>query len=227
MLQELGSVDDLPVFTAAAPRPRWRGRLHQIAVVVSVPLLIVLAASTSSARALVAVLIYAAGLSATFAVSALYHRTPNAPARWRSRFQRADHATIYLAIGGTCAPVCLIGLPLAWGIPMLAVVGAGVAAGITCSLIRRRWAEIASGLLYIVVGWSALVVVIPLINHNGWTPAVLFAVGGVLYTVGAVLFARGVPRLSVHLFGYHEVWHAFTLLAAACHFTAIWLLARP
>lgn len=227
MLQELGSVDALPVFEESTQRPLLRGRLHQLGVVASVPLLVVLAVSTTSAHALVAVLIYAVGLSATFGVSALYHRTPNAPARWRSILQRADHATIYLAIGGTCTPICLLGLPKAWGVPLLATVGAGVAGGIVCSLIRRRWAEITSGVLYIAVGWSALVVLPALIEHTGWTPALLVAIGGVLYTVGAVLFSRGVPRLSLRVFGYHEVWHTFTLLAAGCHFAAVWSLAHP
>jgi hemolysin III len=226
ILQELGSVDALPVVRDAPQRPLWRGRLHQLGAVVSVPMLIILAASTTSAHALVAVLIYAVGLSATFAVSALYHRTPNAPPRWRSRLQRADHATIYLAIGGTCTPVCLIGLPSAWGVPLLATVAAGVAGGITCSLIRRRWAEITSGVLYIAVGWSTVVVLPPLIRYTGWAPALLIAIGGVLYTVGAILFSRGVPRLSLRVFGYHEVWHTFTLVAAGCHFAAIWLLVH-
>ena len=226
LLQELGSVDTLPVSVEGTQRPVWRGRLHQLGVVVSVPMLVILAVSTTSAHELVAVLIYAVGLSATFGVSALYHRTPNAPPRWRSRLQRADHATIYLAIGGTCTPVCLIGLPAAWGVPTLSVVGAGVAGGIVCSLIRRRWAEVTSGVLYIAVGWSVVVVLPPLVTHSGWAPALLIAIGGVLYTVGAFLFSKGIPRLSLRVFGYHEVWHTFTLLAAGCHFVAVWLLVR-
>lgn len=226
LLQELGSPDALPVGVESAPRPRWRGRLHQFGVVVSIPLLVVLAVSTSSTHELVAVLIYAVGLSATFGVSAIYHLTPNAPPRWRSRLQRADHATIYLGIGGTCTPVCLVGLPPAWGIPALAVVGTGVAGGIACSLIPRRWAEVASGVLYIAVGWSVVVVMPPLVIHSGWVPSLLIALGGVLYTVGAFLFSKGIPRLSLRFFGYHEVWHTFTLLAAGCHFVAVWLLVN-
>jgi hemolysin III len=226
MLQELGSVDTLPVSVEPTQRPLWRGRLHQFGVVVSVPMLVILAVSTRSATELVAVLIYAVGLSATFGVSAIYHLTPNAPPRWRSRLQRADHATIYLGIGGTCTPVCLIGLPTAWGIPTLAVVGAGVAGGITCSLIPRRWAEITSGVLYIAVGWSVVVVMPALVIHSGWAPALFIALGGVLYTVGAFLFSKGIPRLSLRVFGYHEVWHTFTLLAAGCHFVAVWLLVN-
>ncbi|MBI5090614.1 MAG: hemolysin III family protein [Actinobacteria bacterium] len=207
-------------------RPLWRGRLHQLGVVVSSPPLVVLAASTTSTHELVAVIIYAVGLSATFGVSAIYHRTPNAPPHWRSRLQRADHATIYLAIGGTCTPVCLIGLPASWGVPTLAVVGVGVVGGIVCSLIRRRWAQIASGVLYIAVGWSVVVALPALVVRNGWAPALLIGIGGVLYTVGALLFSKGIPRLSLRVFGYHEVWHTFTLLAAACHFAAVWLLVR-
>lgn len=224
LLQGLGATDSLPVSVEPALRPRWRGRLHQLGVVICVPLLVLLAVSTTSTHDLVAVLIYAVGLTATFGVSALYHLTPNAPPHWRSRLQRADHATIYLGIGGTCAPVCLIGLPPAWGIPALAVVGVGVAGGIACSLIPRRWAEVASGVLYIAVGWSVVVVLPALVIHSGWAPALLIALGGVLYTVGAFLFSRGIPRLSLRVFGYHEVWHTFTLLAAGCHFVAVWML---
>ena len=167
MLQEIGSADALPVVPEVPLRPLWRGRLHQLGVVICVPPLVILAASTTSTRALVAVLIYAVGLTATFAVSAVYHRLPNVSPRWRSRLQRADHATIYLAIGGTCTPVCLVGLPAAWGIPTLSVVGAGVAGGIVCALIRRRWAEITSGVLYIAVGWSVVVAFPALVIHSG------------------------------------------------------------
>ncbi len=224
MLQELGSPETLPVVVEPTLRPLWRGRLHQLGVLVSIPMLVILAVSTTSTRELVAVLIYAVGLSATFGVSAIYHLTPNAPPHWRSRLQRADHATIYLGIGGTGTPVCLIGLPMAWGIPILSVVAAGVAGGIVCSLIRRRWAEITSGVLYIAVGWSVVVALPALVIHSGWVPAMLVALGGVLYTVGAFFFSKGIPQLSLRVFGYHEVWHTFTLLAAGCHFAAVWLL---
>lgn len=226
MLQELGSVDSVPTFDEPSQRPLMRGRLHQLGVLASIPLLAILAASTTTARALVAVLVYAVGLSATFGVSAWYHRTPDTKARRRSLLQRADHATIYLAIGGTCTPICLLGVPMTWGIPLLATAGAGVVGGITCSLIPRRWAQVTSGVLYIAVGWSALVLLPALVSHTGWAPAILVIIGGVLYTVGAVFFSRGMPRLSVRVFGYHEVWHTFTLLAAGCHLAAVWLLVH-
>lgn len=217
---------DRCVSIESAQRPLWRGRLHQLGVVISVPMLVILVISTSSTAALVAVMVYSVGLSATFGVSALYHRLSNVSPRWRSRLQRADHATIYLAIGGTCTPVCLVGLPAVWGVPMLAVVGVGVAGGIVSSLIRRRWAEITSGVLYIAIGWSVVLVLPPLIIHSGWAPALLVTIGGVLYTVGAFLFSRNIPRLSSRVFSYHEVWHSFTLLAAGCHFAAVSLLVR-
>ncbi len=221
MLQELGSCDVLPPIDE---RPLWRGWMHQVTVIAAIPWLVLLAVSATSTRALVAVLVYAFGFTATFGVSTLYHRLPHATPAIRSRFQRADHATIFLCIGGTCAPLCLVGLPLAWGIPLLSVVGVGVVVGITCSLIRRRWADITSGALYIVVGWVAIIAMPPLISYRGWWPAVLIALGGVLYTTGAVLFAKGVPALSKRVFGYHEVWHTFTVLAAGCHFAAVWSL---
>lgn len=227
VLQELGSCEIVPLVDAAPPqRPLWRGWLHQVTVIAALPLLVVLAVTTSSARELVAVLIYAVGFTATFGVSTLYHRLPHSSPAVRSRFQRADHATIFLCIGGTCAPLCLLGLPAAWGIPLLSVVGMGVAVGMTCALIRRRWAEITSGALYIVVGWVAIIAMPPLIMYRGWTPAILIALGGVLYTVGAVLFAKGVPTLSRRVFSYHEVWHTFTVLAAGCHFAAVWSLTH-
>ncbi|MGB8857774.1 MAG: hemolysin III family protein [Ilumatobacteraceae bacterium] len=227
MLQELGSTENPLTALEIDQRPLWRGGLHALAVIAVVPLLTVLAVSTTSPHALVAVLVYAVGLTATFGVSALYHRLPHSSPKVRRAYQRADHATIFLGIGGTCTPVCLVGLPPAWGIPVLSIVGAGVAFGIACSFIQRRWAEITSGALYIVVSWVVIITMPALVINQGWAPALLIAIGGVLYTTGAILFARGVPVLSVRVFGYHEVWHTFTILAAGCHFAAVWLLVHP
>lgn len=215
----------LEFLTELASRPLWRGRLHQFAFFTVLPFLSMLLLSATTVKARVAMAVYAVGLSATFGVSAVYHRWAKTE-RSRAIWQRADHATIFLGIAGTFTPICLLGVSSDWAAPLLALVALGAAAGIACALIPRRGASIAAGVLYIVVGWVGALALPALVAHAGWTPALLVAAGGVLYTVGAVLFARGVPRLSPRVFGYHEVWHVFTVLAASCHLLAVWSLAN-
>ena len=91
----------------SATRPSWRGRLHLIGLVAAIPLTVLLAIVASGGRARGGVIVYAVGLCSMLAVSVTYHRwvhTVHARAAWR----RADHATIYAAIGGTFTPLCLL-----------------------------------------------------------------------------------------------------------------------
>ncbi len=109
-------------------RPSWRGRLHTLALVASVPGGVLLILRASHAAAIVAAAIYTASLLATFGTSAAYHRLARGE-RARRIMQRMDHSTIFVLIAGTYVPVCLLALPPAWGIPLLCVVATGAVAG--------------------------------------------------------------------------------------------------
>lgn len=214
------------VTQALLERPRWRGHIHQWSTVALAPVFVMLVWSAPTWAATVAVAVYAVAISSTFAVSAAYHRLPHATACARAAFRRADHATIFVGIAGTYTPVCLLGLPPVWGLPLLVVAWSVAAVGVTLAVRTSKLATRVEAVLYGVAGWACVVAVPVLVVTVGWAPVALIAAGGVLYSVGALLFARGRPRLRPATFGYHEVWHAFTVAAAVCHLAAIWMLVQ-
>jgi hemolysin III len=205
--------------------PRLRGRLHQGAFLVSIPagIALVMAARSWSARA--GVLVYALSLSAMFGTSAALHRLRWSP-RARLRMDRLDRTMIYVLIGGSYTPVCLLALRPGWRVALLALVWTGAAVGIALVLLRtrRRGIGVLRMALYLGLGWMSLLVLPELARTLGLGRLALGVLGGVLYTVGAVVLIRRRPDPSPRVFGYHEVWHAFTVAAGACHYALIWLL---
>lgn len=202
-------------------RPTWRGWLHFGAFLAVLPAGLYLLAAAESVAARVAVAIYWASLAGLFATSASYHRLARThrSVLW---FRRADHSMIYLLIAGTYTPICLIALPAIWGIPMLVVAWVTALAGVIMKMMRLRLEGGKSGSwLYIVMGWGAILTLPVLITNLNAVQLVLLGVGGVLYTVGAVVLGKKRPDPVPNTFGYHEVWHGFTIAAGACHFALV------
>ncbi len=206
-------------------RPSWRGWLHAATFVAALPagIWLILHAHGASARSAAA--IYAATVVLLFGTSAAYHRLGRSlPVRRVLR--RCDHATIFLLIAGTYTPVCLLALPLAWGIPVLAVVVAGCTAGFVLKLAafdRLRWVGYA---LYPVLGWTAVVVMPAMAAHLTRPELALIVAGGIVYSAGFPVLLTHRPNPWPRRFGYHEVWHACTVAAGVCHFAAIGLIVR-
>jgi hemolysin III len=204
----------------AQPRPRLRGWLHLAAAVGVVPAAITLLVRSRGAGAVAAVSIYAAALLTMFLTSGVYHRLDLA-STLRPLMQRLDHCGIYVLILGTYVPFCLLALPSAWGIPLLSVVGAGSILGIALKLGAFRASRVIGHILYVALGWAAIVAAPALVNHLGAAQLALLLGGGVAYTLGLpVLLARR-PDPWPRTFGYHEVWHAFTVVGASLHYVAI------
>lgn len=129
---------------------------------------------------------------------------------------------IFLLIAGTYTPVCLVALPAVWGIPMLVVAWVIALAGIIMKLVRLGTSSGSSGSwLYLALGWAAIVTLPALVESLDAVQLALMGMGGLLYTVGAVVLGRRRPDPIPHRFGYHEVWHAMTVAAGACHFVLI------
>lgn len=205
-------------------RPSWRGGIHLIALWMAVPLLVVLAIESSSGLARAAVIVYAVGLCSMLAVSTTYHRfvhTVRARAAWR----RADHATIFAAIAGTFSALALTTLSTGLAIATLIVFWIAAAAGAALKVANFHRAKKAGTAIYIAIGWAGLALVPALWQRGGPLTVSLLVAGGVVYTVGAAGFWRQWPTLRPATFSYHEVWHAFTITAAALHFAAIWTVA--
>jgi hemolysin III len=200
-------------------KPRLRGRIHRVAFYAAMPAGLILVVLAPDVRAKLACAIYALTLVALFAVSSTYHlglHTEEQRARWR----RADHATIFLLIAGTYTPFCLLVLSGTAATVELAIVWTGALAGVAIKMWRVDL-HVLSGFMYIGLGWVA-VVTLPAIARGLDAPGtVLLVIGGALFTFGALVLATHKPDPWPRTFGYHEIWHAMTVLAAICHYVAI------
>lgn len=205
------------------PKPLWRGRLHQAAFFASIPAGLTLVALARGAEARLAAGVFAITLSGLFGVSAAYHRGQWSDNTFRL-MRRLDHSMIFVFIAGTYTPVTMLGLRPAWGITLLLLAWSGAAVGVLITVLRLdRWHRVGFA-MYLVLGWLAILAGPQLMHALSPIEMVLLVTGGILYTVGAVVLARKRPDPHPVVFGYHEVWHTFTLCASACHFTLILLL---
>lgn len=206
-----------------AERPVWRGLMHAGAFFAVIPAGVLLVVFADRAAARVAAAIYFAALLLLFGTSASYHRLAQSY-RARQIMQRFDHAMIYMLIAGTYAPICLVALPHTWGIPLLASVGAAGLFGMIIKLAAWRRLHVVGYVLYPLMGWAAMVAAPAL--GPALTPLQLGLIlgGGVAYTVGFPILLLRRPDPWPRVFGYHEIWHALTVLAATLHFGAVALL---
>jgi hemolysin III len=206
-------------------RPRFRGRLHQIGFALSLPAGAVLVLTARDGVAAAVAAIYAVTLSAVLGTSAAYHRGMwSATARrW---MKRLDHSMIFLLIAGSYTPVCVLVLDQPWTVVLLAVVWSGAVVGVTLKLVRIEGFRRLTGFLYLALGWVAVFALPQILRDVSPATATLMIAGGVLYTLGAIVLARRRPDPAPSVFGYHEVWHAFMVAAAACHYVMIFLVVR-
>ncbi|RIX36107.1 Hly III family transporter [Corynebacterium falsenii] len=205
-----------------------RGRLHANAAWyfggTSTALVVAAAGLHGISPLTFATAVYAALLVCMLSVSALYHRFPwrteGAVAGWR----RADHSMIALFIAGTYGPV-IIGANTdarSWIVLGVAWVAALAAVALNILWITHpRWLSVS---VYLILGWTALADLGNLSRGLGPAVLVLIIIGGIIYTAGAVAYALKWPNISVRWFGFHEVFHAATILAAGFHHIAIWLI---
>jgi hemolysin III len=212
-------VDGSPV-PAALARPLLRGVLHEVAFwfALGAGALLVLEAEETQRRAAGAV--FAASVAACFGASALYHRVTWRPGV-RVWMRRVDHAGVYLMIAGTYTPVSLLVLHGAWRPVILGIVwaGAGVAIAVKFVLIAApKW---LGAMLGIALGWVAVAALPELIRNLHPAAFALLATGGLAYTAGAIVYARGRPDPLPAVFGYHELFHALTIVGVACQYSAI------
>ncbi len=202
------------------PKPRLRGVFHLVGAVcalVAGPFLYVNASPETLA---VGIVVYGVCLVLLLGISALYH-TPMWTPAVRARLRRLDRSMIYLFMAGTYTPILLeLGdrvSPL-----MLPAIWLASLAGIAMVLFFTGLPRYVTVTPYLVMGWGGLVIMTPLLEHLGALPFGLVVGGGVVYSVGAVIYARRSPNPAPTVFGYHEIFHVLVLVAAACHYVAIW-----
>ena len=218
----------IDVVTGAADMltpPRLRGWIHlycAVAAFFAGTALVVVSWALASNQAGLATLAYALAIVAMFAVSAIYHRVHWESAAARSWMRRLDHSMIFVFIAGTYTPFATLSMPRATGHVVLAIVWGGALAGIAVTLFwpsAPRWVGVT---LYLLLGWVAVWYGGMIVHDVGVAAAVLLASGGAMYSVGAVFYGLRWPDPWPTTFGYHELFHACTAVAAICQYVAIW-----
>ena len=216
---------DTSTSSSQSLRPSGRGVLHSATAIVVIPAGVLLLRHAQGATAKTAAAIYVTALFLMLATSACYHRPARSP-RVRVVMQRLDHCGIYLLIAGSYAPICLLALPLAWGIPVLSVVGTGAVCGVVLTVGAFHRARVASHVLYLAMGWAIVPVIPVLITHLTGGQLALLIAGGLTYTVGFPVLIRRRPNPWPTVFGYHEIWHFCTVAAAGLHFALVAKIVR-
>ena len=200
-------------------KPKWRGWIHTVTAPLALVAGIILVVLAPTADRRITTAVYAATGVLLFGVSAVYHRGNWSP-RVKLVLKRLDHTNIMLVIAGTYTPLAWTLLERPQAVVLLWVIWAGAILGV---LFRLLWTDAPRWLyvpLYIALGCGALFY-LPQFFQASIPAAVLICVGGVLYIAGAVFYALKKPNFSYSHFGFHELFHAFTVLAFAAHFVAI------
>jgi hemolysin III len=205
--------------TAEPARPRLRGVLHLAAFVVAC-LVGGFFLAFVDGRRLAAAAVFSGSVALMLGASSLYHRVTWRP-RARQWMRRADHAGIYLLIAGTYTPVGLLILHGDMQRVVLGIVWGGAAAAILMKLCWVSSPKWLSAVLAVALGWVGVAALPQLTRVAGPAAVALLGAGGLAYTAGAVVYARRRPDPLPAVFGYHEVFHALTLVALACQYVAI------
>ena len=206
--------------------PRFRGVSHLLAFIAAAPLGVVLVLHAKTGAAQVSAIVFAASVTAMLAVSSLFHRRSWDPARKRW-IALLDHAMIYALIAGTYTPFCLLVLNAGWRVPILAIVWGGALVGTAMRLVlpnASSWLGAGTGL---ALGWIAVIVWPQIVGGIGFGASLLLLAGGLAYTFGAVVYARRRPDPFPHAFGYHEVFHALTVVAVSCQYATVAFFVLP
>ena len=207
-------------------RPRLRGVFHQVAFFLAVPAAISVALTTHGSVARAAGTTFACSVAAMFGVSSLFHRGSWTP-RAARRLGQLDHAMIYGLIAGTYAPIGLLVVQPGWRLPVLTTVWGGAC---LAAAIKLAWPSPPTWLpagVAIALGWVAVIVLPQIVAGIGFAGSAWLLAGGIAYTVGAIVYVRQRPNPAPASFGYHELFHALVVVAAACQYSTIVFYVLP
>ncbi|WP_148614275.1 PAQR family membrane homeostasis protein TrhA [Nocardioides rubriscoriae] len=224
----LETIGDRAEQTLAAVKPRLRGWLHLGTAPLALAGGIVLICLSPTVNTRIGSAVFAASALLLFGVSAIYHTGTWSPKVW-AFLRRFDHANIFVLIAGSYTPLTLILLDGTQRVVLLTTVWSCALLGV---LFRVFWTDAPRWLytpLYMGLGWAAVFFIPGFINGaqtvlgTGAAIAVLvlIAVGGALYTIGGIVYGFKRPNPWPQYFGFHEVFHTFTILAFTAHYVGI------
>ena len=211
----------------AEVKPRLRGWLHAATAPLALAAGIVLVAMSPTRETRIGSAAFALTALLVFTVSAIYHRGTWSPRTW-AFLRRFDHANIFALIAGTYTPYALLFLEGTARTTLLVVVWGAAIVGM---IFRVGWTHAPRWLytpMYLALGWAAVFFIPQFIEgadrfSNGLAIAVLVlvALGGLFYTLGGVVYGLKRPNPWPQWFGFHEVFHSFTVVAFAAHYVGV------
>lgn len=213
----------LPDSTRTDEKPIWRGWIHAGTFPIAIVLGAILIAAADGPAAKVGSAVFVVSSLLLFGVSALYHRFTWSD-RARLLLKRLDHSNIFLLIAGSYTPITVLCLPPEKATLLLWLVWSGAALGIGFRILwigAPRWLYVP---LYLVLSWAAMMFIVDFFAANAVMMTLILA-GGICYTLGAVFYGLKRPNPVPGVFGFHELFHALTLVAFLCHWTAIFIVA--
>lgn len=161
--------------------------------------------------------IYGVSMLVLYTASTLYHSI-NTSIRGRLALRKFDHCSIYLLIAGSYTPICLVALANKIGYTLCTVIWICAVVGIVLTAIKLSIPRWVSSVIYLAMGWMAVLAIVPLSEVLS-TPAMIWLiVGGIVYTAGGVLYALKWPWRDNPRFGCHEIFHLLILMGSVCHF---------
>lgn len=193
----------------------WAGAA--LALVGLVALLVV---GWSTPARVISLTVYGLSLIAMFSASATYHMV-RVKDRALEVFRKIDHSAIYLLIAGTYTPFCVNAFEGFWKWGMLAIIWSLALIGIVVKVFYIRAPRWLNAGIYLLMGWLCIAAIGPMLETLPvWVIGFLVA-GGVIYTLGAVVYITKIFNFKPGVFGFHEMWHIFVMLAAAAHYVAV------
>lgn len=201
-------------------KPRLRGWIHAGVAPLVLAAAIVLVALSPTAGARWSNIVFGVSAVLLFGTSAVYHRGHWSP-RTAAVLRRLDHTNIFLIIAGTYTPLAVLLLDARTARTLLLVVWIGALIGVLGRVLwlgAPRWVYVP---IYLALGWVAVGFIPSFGRTGGAAVAWLVIAGGIAYTVGAIVYGTKRPNPSPRWFGFHEVFHALTVLAFASHYAAV------
>jgi hemolysin III len=208
-------------------KPRMRGWSHAVAAIAALGVTIGLMLQTHDDMVrFVSVLIFGLSMILLYGFSAVYHIGP-----WQGRrhavLRAIDHANIFLLIAGTYTPISVIVLSGPLRVAVLSIIWTLAIAGALSTVLMLRLPRWLTTTLYIGMGWISVITLPTLLTRLPWQALLTFLAGGVLYTIGGIVYALRKPNPLPRVFGFHEVFHLFTIAAGAAFIVAIWVWVVP
>jgi len=182
--------------------------------------------SDNDSLRLLSMLTYGLSMIELYTVSAVYHLGAWSKSQ-RRKVRALDHANIFVFIAGTYTPLCLNILSGWLRVTILALIWLLAFTGVGLALFKRQMPRMTGTVLYIGMGWVAVLALPSFVALLPWNALALLVLGGILYTLGGIIYARRWPNPFPRVFGYHEVFHLFVIAASIAFATVIWVWALP